>query len=128
MASEAQRFFLRRSQASHPEPNRDRATATSHLVTSLLGLRQYPRQLLRHAKTRESIMSDTDGIDIEDLIAAAQISGAGDPEQEIAALQDLLRVAWGLMTERQQVDFIESEEAQAVLDAEEDEPDEPGAE
>lgn len=73
-------------------------------------------------------MSDTDGIDIEDLIAAAQISGAGDPEQEIAALQDLLRLAWGLMTERQQADMIESDEAQAVLDAEEDEPEEPGSE
>lgn len=76
----------------------------------------------------ESIMSDTDGIDIEDLIAASQIASAGDPEQEIAALQDLLRVAWGLMTERQQVDFVDSEEAQAVLEAEEDEPEEPGAE
>jgi len=73
-------------------------------------------------------MSDTDGIDIEDLIAAAQIAGAGDPEQEITALQDLLRLAWGLMTERQQADMIESDEAQAVLDAEDDEPEEPGAE
>jgi hypothetical protein len=79
-------------------------------------------------QTQESIMSDTDGIDIEDLIAASQISGAGDPEHEIEALQDLLRVAWGLMTERQQADFVESEEAQAILDAEEDEPEEPGAE
>ena len=73
-------------------------------------------------------MSDTDGIDIEDLIAAAQVSGAGDPEQEITALQDLLRLAWGLMTERQQADLIDSEEAQAVLEAEEDEPEEGGAE
>jgi hypothetical protein len=73
-------------------------------------------------------MSDTDGIDIEDLIAAAQIAGAGDPEQEIATLQDLLRLAWGLMTERQQADMIESDEAQAVLEAEDDEAEEPDAE
>jgi hypothetical protein len=73
-------------------------------------------------------MSDTDGIDIEDLIAAAQIAGAGDPEHEITALQELLRFAWGLMTERQQADLVESDEAQAVLEAEDDEPEEPGAE
>lgn len=71
-------------------------------------------------------MSDTDGVDVEDLIAAAQIAGAGDPEQEISALQDLLRLAWGMMTERQQNDLIESDEAQEVLAAEDDE--EPDAE
>jgi hypothetical protein len=92
------------------------------------GLRQYGCRLPPQPRTREQIMSDTDGSDIEDLIAAAQISGAGDPEQEIAALQDLLRVAWGLMTERQQADLVESEEAQAVLEAEDDDPEEPGAE
>jgi hypothetical protein len=72
-------------------------------------------------------MSDTDGVDVEDLIAAAQIGSAGDPEQEIATLQDLLRLAWGLMTERQQSDMVESDEAQTVLQAEGDEPDEPDA-
>jgi len=66
-------------------------------------------------------MSGTDGVDVEDLIAAAQIAGAGDPEQEISALQDLLRAAWGLMTERQQTDLVDSEEAQSVLEAEEEE-------
>lgn len=65
-------------------------------------------------------MSDTDGVDVEDLIAAAQIASAGDPEQEIATLQDLLRLAWGLMTERQQNDLIGSDEAQEVLAAEEE--------
>ena len=73
-------------------------------------------------------MSDTDGVDVEDLIAAAQIAGAGDPEQEIATLQDLLRLAWGLMTERQQNDMVESDEAQEVLQAEEDEDGERGEE
>jgi len=73
-------------------------------------------------------MSGTDGMDVEDLIAAAQIAGAGDPEQEIATLQDLLRLAWGLMTERQQNDLVESDEAQEVLQAEEDEDEEPGEE
>jgi hypothetical protein len=73
-------------------------------------------------------MSDTDGIDIEDLIAASQIAGAGDPEQEIEALQDLLRAAWGLMAERQQRDLVASDEAQAVLLAEEDEDEEPEGE
>jgi uncharacterized membrane protein len=69
-------------------------------------------------------MSETDGIDIEDLIAAAQIASAGDPEQEIAALQEILRISWGLMTERQQSELIETDEAQALLDAEDDEADE----
>jgi hypothetical protein len=73
-------------------------------------------------------MSDADGIDIEDLMTAAQIAGAGDPEQEIEALQDLLREAWGLRTERQQRDLVASDEAQAVLLAEEDEDDEPEGE
>ena len=73
-------------------------------------------------------MSGTDGVDVEDLIAASQIASAGDPEQEIAALQDLLRLAWGMMTERQQSDLIESDEAQEVLQAEEAEGEEPDAE
>ncbi|HUB45937.1 MAG TPA: hypothetical protein VMB73_13205 [Acetobacteraceae bacterium] len=73
-------------------------------------------------------MSGTDGVDVEDLIASAQIASAGDPEQEIATLQDLLRLAWGLMTERQQNDMIESDEAQEVLQAEEDEEGERGEE
>jgi hypothetical protein len=72
-------------------------------------------------------MSGTDSVDVEDLIAASQIASAGDPEQEIAALQDLLRLAWGLMTERQQADMLETDEAQEILAAEEageEEPDE----
>lgn len=73
-------------------------------------------------------MSNSDGVDVEDLIAASQIASAGDPEQEIASLQELLRLAWGLMTERQQNDLLESDEAQEVLQAEEDEPEEPDAE
>jgi hypothetical protein len=73
-------------------------------------------------------MSGTDGVDVEDLIAASQIASAGDPEQEIAALQDLLRLAWGMMTERQQADLIESDEAQEVLQAEDAEGEEPDAE
>lgn len=73
-------------------------------------------------------MSDSDGIDIEDLIAASQIAGAGDPEQEIEALHDLLRAAWGLMSERQQRELTESDEAQAVLQAEEEEGEEPEGE
>ena len=43
--------------------------------------------------------------------------GTVDPEHEIAALQDLLRAAWGLMTEAQQTALLESDEAQAVLRA-----------
>jgi hypothetical protein len=73
-------------------------------------------------------MSGTEGITIEDLIAAAQIASAGDPDQEIAALQDLLRVAWGLMTERQQSGMVESDEAQELLLAEEEEGEEPDSE
>lgn len=69
-------------------------------------------------------MSDSEGVDIEDLLTAAQIAGAGDPEQEIEGLQDLLRAAWGLMSERQQADLLESDEAQALLEDEDDEEEE----
>jgi hypothetical protein len=65
-------------------------------------------------------MSGTDGSDIDDLIDAARRHGASDPELEITALQDLLRVAWSLMTERQQETLLESVEAQEVLEADED--------
>lgn len=73
-------------------------------------------------------MSDAEGVDVEDLIAAAQIASAGDPEQEIASLQELLRLAWGLMTERQQNELIDSDEAQEVLQAEEEGGEEPEGE
>jgi hypothetical protein len=70
-------------------------------------------------------MSGTTDTDIESLIDAARLSGTVDPEQEIASLQDLLRTAWGLMTETQQTALLESDEAQAVLTSDEDEADEP---
>jgi hypothetical protein len=71
-------------------------------------------------------MSGSGDTDIESLIEAARLSGTTDPEQEIAALQDLLRLAWNLMNERQQTELIESDEAQALLaqDQEADEEDE----
>ena len=50
-------------------------------------------------------------------------SGTVDPEQEIAGLQDLLRIAWGLTTEAQQTSLLESDEAQALLIPDEDDPD-----
>jgi len=62
--------------------------------------------------------------DIENLIDAARTYGTGDPEQEVEALQDLLRAAWALMTERQQAALMESDEALAVLSPEADEADE----
>lgn len=70
-------------------------------------------------------MSGTTGVDIDDLLDAARTLGAVDPEQEIMALQDLLRASWGLMTETQQIGLIETDEAQAVLNPEEDESEEP---
>jgi hypothetical protein len=70
-------------------------------------------------------MSGATDTDIESLIDAARLSGTVDPEQEIASLQDLLRTAWGLMTETQQTALRESDEAQAVLTSDEDEADEP---
>jgi hypothetical protein len=69
-------------------------------------------------------MSGTDETDIESLIDAARLSGAVDPEPEITALQDLLRVAWSLMSETQQAALIESDEAQALLAEGEDAPEE----
>ena len=73
-------------------------------------------------------MSGATDTDVESLIDAARNSGTVDPEQEILALQDLLRTAWGLMSEAQQTALMESDEAQAVLMSDEDEADEPGEE
>jgi hypothetical protein len=69
-------------------------------------------------------MSGTSDHDVESLIEAARNYGTDDPEQEIEALQDLLRAAWGLMTERQQTALLQSDEALTVLEADEDESDE----
>jgi hypothetical protein len=69
-------------------------------------------------------MSGTSENDVESLIEAARNYGTDDPEQEIEALQDLLRTAWSLMTERQQAALLQSDEALTVLEAEEDESDE----
>jgi uncharacterized membrane protein len=69
-------------------------------------------------------MSGTTDNDVESLIEAARNYGTDDPEQEIEALQDLLRAAWNLMTERQQAALLQSDEALTVLEAEEDESDE----
>jgi hypothetical protein len=69
-------------------------------------------------------MSGSGESDIEGIIEAARLSSASDPEQEIVALQDLLRAAWSLMSERQQSELIESDEAQALLAEDEDEEDE----
>jgi hypothetical protein len=68
-------------------------------------------------------MSGTGDTDVESLIEAARNSGTIDPEQEITALQDLLRAAWGLMSEAQQTALLESDEAQGVLTSDMDEPD-----
>ncbi len=65
-------------------------------------------------------MSGSGDNDIESLIEAARLSGTADPEREIAGLQDLLRLAWNLMNERQQAELIESDEAQALLAQEEE--------
>jgi hypothetical protein len=69
-------------------------------------------------------MSGTSDIDIESLIEAATSYGTDDPEHEIAALQDLLRTAWGLMTETQQAALVESDEAQGLLNPDIDDLDE----
>ena len=65
-------------------------------------------------------MSGSSDNDVESLIEAARNFGTDDPEQEIEALQDLLRAAWNLMTERQQVSLMQSDEALTVLEAGED--------
>jgi hypothetical protein len=69
-------------------------------------------------------MSGSSDTDVEGLIDAARLAGASDPEQEIDALQDLLRAAWGLMSESQQTALVESDEAQALLAEAKDEPEE----
>jgi hypothetical protein len=69
-------------------------------------------------------MSGGGETDIESLIDAARTSGVSDPDQEIATLQDLLRIAWDLMSEAQQTALLESDEAQSVLASDRDESDE----
>jgi hypothetical protein len=69
-------------------------------------------------------MSGTSDNDVESLIEAARNYGTDDPEQEIEALQDLLRAAWNLMTERQQASLLQSDEALTVLEAEDSDDDE----
>lgn len=69
-------------------------------------------------------MSGSVETDIENLIDAAREMGTEDPEEEIDALQDLLRAAWNLMTDAQQAALMQSDEALAVLEHEaEDEAD-----
>ena len=69
-------------------------------------------------------MSGGGETDIESLIDAARTSGVIDPDQEIATLQDLLRIVWDLMSEAQQTALLESDEAQSVLASDRDESDE----
>ena len=69
-------------------------------------------------------MSGGGETDIESLIDAARHSGVIDPDQEIATLQDLLRIVWDLMSEAQQTALLESDEAQSVLASDRDESDE----
>jgi hypothetical protein len=65
-------------------------------------------------------MSGSSDLDVESLIEAARNYGTDDPEQEIEALQDLLRAAWNLMTERQQASLLQSDEALTVLEADDE--------
>jgi hypothetical protein len=65
-------------------------------------------------------MSGTAENDIESLLDAARELGTEDPEDEIEALQDLLRAAWNLMTEAQQTALMQSDEALAVLEGDDD--------
>jgi hypothetical protein len=69
-------------------------------------------------------MSGTADNDIENLLDAARELGTEDPEDEIEALQDLLRAAWNLMTEAQQTALMQSEEALAVLEGGDEDADE----
>ena len=69
-------------------------------------------------------MSGTAENDIESLLDAARELGTEDPEDEIEALQDLLRAAWNLMTEAQQTALMQSDEALAVLEGDDDDADE----
>lgn len=69
-------------------------------------------------------MSGSADVDIETLIDAARELGTEDPEEEIEALQDLLRAAWNLMSDPQQNALMQSDEARAVLEPEEEDADE----
>ncbi len=65
-------------------------------------------------------MSGESEPDIEYFIELARTHGADDPEREIGDLQDLLRVAWTLMTSSQRTSLVESDEAQAMMEDDDD--------
>lgn len=55
--------------------------------------------------------------DIERYITAAENHGEfDDPDHEVGDLQELLRLAWGLMTEEQRRRFVASDETQFILE------------
>jgi hypothetical protein len=54
--------------------------------------------------------------DIEYFIELARSHGVDDPEREISDLQELLRVAWALMTASQRASLVESDEAQTMME------------
>jgi hypothetical protein len=106
-----------------PHENVRNPTATLTVLSRLCAEATKAMQAARH-KEGDFIMSGASETDIESLIDIARTYGTDDPEQEIAALQDLLRTAWGLMAEAQQVALVESDEAQALLNPDTDDPDE----
>ena len=56
--------------------------------------------------------------DVDTYTHAAFVHGEdSEGDHEVGDLQDLLRAAWGLMTEEQRVDFLFTDEAKAVLSA-----------
>ena len=56
--------------------------------------------------------------DVDTYTHAAFVHGEeSEGDHEIGDLQDLLRAAWGLMTEEQRIEFLFTDEAKAVLTA-----------
>ena len=56
--------------------------------------------------------------DVDTYTHAAFVHGEeSEGDYEVGDLQDLLRAAWGLMTDEQKIDFLFTDEAKAVLSA-----------
>jgi len=56
-------------------------------------------------------------MDVEVLIACAKEHGElSEPDHEVGDLQDILRVAWALMSDEQRVEALKHEDVRAVLE------------
>ncbi|MBD2745692.1 hypothetical protein IC232_03185 [Microvirga sp. BT688] len=75
-------------------------------------------QIMTDKDDAERPFTLSDVSDVDTYTHAAFVHGeVSEGDHEVGDLQDLLRAAWGLMTEEQRIDFLFTDEAKAVLSA-----------